>query len=259
MCSLFKWLLLFCVFTARAMDTVRIAADPNNLPFSNEKQEGFENKIAELIARELSVKIEYRWRAQRRGFFRETLKEGDCDLVLGVPTGFERALTTKPYYRAAYVLVYRKDRGIVLKSLDDPQLRSLRVGVQLIGDDGANTPPAHALAARNIVTNIVGFTVYGDYSEPNPPLRILDAVIEKRIDVALVWGPLAGYFAKRHGGALEIVPLGTEVEWLPMSFNISIGVKRSKKELRDKLNAVLERRRPEIEQILEEYGIPRVR
>ncbi|HKQ38743.1 MAG TPA: substrate-binding domain-containing protein [Verrucomicrobiae bacterium] len=258
MCFLFRCLLLWA-FTAGAADTLRIAADPNNLPFSNDKGEGFENKIAQVIARDLQMQIEYRWRAQRRGFFRETLKEGDCDLVLGVPTGFERALTTKPYYRASYVLVYRKDRGIALKSLDDPDLRTLPVGVQLIGDDGANTPPAHALAARNIVTNIVGFTVYGDYSQPNPPLRILDAVVNRQIDVAVVWGPPAGYFAKKHEGALEIVPLGadTRLEWLPMTFNISIGVKRSKKELRDKLNAVLERRRPEIEQILEEYGIPR--
>src|SRR5204863_6209239 len=161
----------------------------------------------------------------------------------------------------SYVLVYRKNSGLSVKSLDEPQLRSMRVGVQLIGDDGANTPPAHALAARNIVTNIVGFTVYGDYSQPNPPLRILEAVLEKQVDVAVVWGPLAGYFARKHDGALEIVPLGPDpqLEWLPMTFNISIGVKRSNKDLRDKLNAVLERRRPEIERILEEYGIPQVR
>ncbi|HTD88624.1 MAG TPA: quinoprotein dehydrogenase-associated putative ABC transporter substrate-binding protein, partial [Candidatus Binatia bacterium] len=107
MCFLFSCLLLLCAFAASAADTIRIAADPNNLPFSNDKGEGFENKIADLIARELNAQIEYRWRAQRRGFFRETLKEGDCDLVLGVPAGFERALTTRPYYRASYVLVYR--------------------------------------------------------------------------------------------------------------------------------------------------------
>src|SRR5256885_780200 len=191
--SLFFALAVAC-HASQSNAVLRIAADPNNLPFSNEKLEGFENKIAELIARDLNAGIEYRWRAQRRGFFRETLKEGDCDLVLGVPTGFERALTTKAYYRSSYAFVYRKDSGITVKSFDDPQLRTLRVGIQLIGDDGANTPPAHALAARNIVTNIVGFTVYGDYARQNPAAQIVDAVIEKNVDVAGIWGPLAGYF-----------------------------------------------------------------
>src|SRR5436190_17452190 len=146
---------------------LRIAADPNNLPFSNERLEGFENKIANLVARELKAEVQYLWRAQRRGFFRETLKTGDCDLVLGVPVGFQQALTTVPYYRSSYAFVYRRDSGLDLKSLDDPRLRALRIGVQLVGDDGANTPPAHALAIRGLVTNIVGYTLYGDYRQAN--------------------------------------------------------------------------------------------
>src|SRR4051794_21309122 len=153
---------------------LRIAADPNNLPFSNAKLEGFENKIAELIAHDLGAKIEYSWRAQRRGFFRETLKENKADLVLGAPADFERALTTQPYYRSSYVFVSRKDRGLNIRSFDDEALRTLRVGVQLIGDDGANPPPAHALARRGIITNVVGFMLYGDYSEENPPARIIE-------------------------------------------------------------------------------------
>ena len=263
MCFRFSLWFVFAI-ACQASQTnlvLRIAADPNNLPFSNEKLEGFENKIAELVARELNAQIEYQWHAQRRGFFRETLKEGDSDLVLGVPTGFERALTTKAYYRSSYAFVYRKDSGIAVKSFDDPQLRTLRVGIQLIGDDGANTPPAHALAARNIVTNIAGFTVYGDYAQANPAAQIVDAVIERKIDVAAVWGPLAGYFAKRQGNELEVVPVRGDPQSpsLPMSFNISMGVRRSNKELRDKLNDVIERRQPDIERILEEYGIPQVR
>src|SRR4051794_21074318 len=129
---------------------LRIAADPNNLPFSNERLEGYENKIAALIGRELHAEIQYTWRAQRRGFFRETLKAGDCDLVMGVPIGIERALTTKPYYRSSYVFVQKKAEGPVFESLEDPRLRRVKIGVQLIGDDGANTPPAHALASRGI-------------------------------------------------------------------------------------------------------------
>src|SRR5436190_18532685 len=184
--------------------TIRITADPNNLPFSNERREGFENKIAELIARELDANIEYSWRAQRRGFFRETLKENRCDLVLGVPAHFDMALTTTPYYRSSYVFVYRKDRKLNVRSLDDPALHELKVGVQMIGNDGRNTPPAHALANRGIINNVEGYTVYGDYAEENPPARIIDAVIKGDIDVAIVWGPLAGYFAKKSEVPLEV-------------------------------------------------------
>src|SRR4051794_12192091 len=122
---------------------LRVTADPNNLPFTNERREGFENKIAEVIARDLNADLKYTWRAQRRGFFRETLKADECDLVLGVPAGFERAMTTVPYYRSAYVFVSRKDRGLDVRSFDDPKLKALKVAVQLIGDDGVNTPPAH--------------------------------------------------------------------------------------------------------------------
>src|SRR5690348_4579607 len=123
---------------------LRIAADPNNLPFSNERREGFENKIAELIARELNADLQYVWRAQRRGFFRETLKEGNCDLVMGVPAQFEQALTTVPYYRSTYVFVSRTDKHLALRSLDDPVLHRLKIGAQLVGNDGVNTPPVHA-------------------------------------------------------------------------------------------------------------------
>src|SRR3954469_168427 len=133
---------------------LRISADPNNLPFTNERREGFENKIAELLAREMGAELHYAWRAQRRGFFRESLKGGECDLVLGVPAGFERALTTAPYYRSSYVFVSRKDRHLDVRTFDDPALRTLKIGVQLVGDDGVNPPPAHALAARGIIDNV---------------------------------------------------------------------------------------------------------
>src|SRR3954470_24124921 len=181
---------------------LRVTADPNNLPFSNERREGFENKIAELIAKELDAELQYSWRAQRRGFFRETLKENRADLVLGVPAHFDMALTTAPYYRSSYAFVYRKDRGLDLHSLDDPALKKLKIGVQMIGNDGCNTPPAHALANRGIINNVVDYTVYGDYTQENPPARIIDAVANGEIDVAIVWGPLGGYFAHK-----EQVPL----------------------------------------------------
>lgn len=238
---------------------LRIWADPNNLPFTNQKREGFENKIAELVAKELNADIEYTWHAQRRGFFRKSLKEGNADLILGVPLGFDMALTTMPYYRSTYVFVTRKDRALKVASLDDPLLRKVKVGVQLIGDDGANSPPAHALAQRGIIDNIVGFTVYGDYEEESPPSRIVTAVAKGEVDVAVVWGPLAGYFAKKQAVPIDLTPVTPEVDPpLRFIFAISMGVRKDDKELCEQLNQVIERRRTDIERILDEYGVPRI-
>jgi quinoprotein dehydrogenase-associated probable ABC transporter substrate-binding protein len=238
---------------------LRVAADPNNLPFSNDRGEGFENKLVDLIAHELGATVRYTWWAQRRGFFRSTLKEGDCDIVAGVPRGFDQALTTAPYYRSAYVLVYAKARQFSLHSLDDPELQRLTIGVQMVGDDFSNTPPAHALARRGIVANVRGYTLYGDYRQPNPPARIIDAVATGAIDVAVAWGPLAGYFARQHGKDLVIVPLPERdpVTELPLAFDICVGVRRSEKGLRDELNIILARKRTEIDTLLASYGVPR--
>ena len=134
--------------TGRSADALRVCADPNNLPFSNNRGEGFENRIAVLIARDLGTRVEYTWWAQRRGFVRNTLNAGSCDVILGVPTGYGMVRTTRPYYRSTYVFVTRRDRGLHISSLDDPALRTLRVGVHLIGDDYANSPAAHSLAPR---------------------------------------------------------------------------------------------------------------
>jgi mxaJ protein len=143
--------------SAHAADRVlRVCADPNNLPFSNRQGGGFENKIAEVLAKDLAARLEYTWWAQRRGFVRNTLRAGECDLLMGVPKGYELALTTMPYYRSGYVFVYRRADALHLVSLDDPVLRQLRVGVQMIGADFANTPPAHAISKRGIIGNVVG-------------------------------------------------------------------------------------------------------
>jgi mxaJ protein len=238
---------------------LRIAADPNNLPFSNDRLEGFENRIGELIADELGARVEWVWHAQRRGFFRETLKENNADVVLGVPEHFDLVLTTRPYYRSTYVFVTRADEQLDVQSLDDPQLRRLKIGVQMIGNDGMNTPPAHALANRGIIDNVIGYTVYGDYAQQNPPARVVDAVAEGEVPIAIVWGPLAGYFAKRESVPLTLRPVQPERDGaFPFTFAIAAGVRKGNTDLRDEINRVLESKRAEIEKILDEYNLPRL-
>ncbi len=237
---------------------LRVCADPNNLPFSNERREGFENRLADLVARDLGARVEYVWWAQRRGFIRNTLAAGECDVVFGVPSRFERVLPTAPYLRSSYVFVARDTISPPITSLDDPRLRTLRIGVHLIGDDYTNTPPAHALARRGIVRNVAGYTIYGDYREPNPPARIIEALGRGEIDVAIVWGPFAGYFAPRERVKLRITPVtpASDGPAIPFQFDISLGVRRGEDSLRSELDAVLIRRKKEIGALLAEFGVP---
>jgi mxaJ protein len=237
---------------------LRVAADPNNLPFSNDRGEGFENKIAQLIAEDLHANLQYQWHAQRRGFFRETLKQKNADLVMGVPAGFGMALTTDPYYASTYTFVFRRDRVHEIHSLDDPELRKIRIGVQLVGNDGVNTPPVHALSARGIVDNVVGYTLYGDYAQENPPARIVHAVANNDVDIALVWGPLAGYFVKREAVPLKIVALTPKIDssGFPFVFSIAMGVRKGDAALQRELNEILKRRKCDIDKILSAYGVP---
>jgi mxaJ protein len=239
---------------------LRVCADPNNLPFSNDRGQGFENKIAELLARDLGKKVEYTWWAQRRGFVRNTLKAGSCDVIIGVPTGLEMVLPTSPYYRSTYVFVTRSKDDIRVRSFDDPVLRRIRVGVQLIGDDGTNSPPAHALSNRGIIYNVKGYAVYGDYSQESPPSRIIEAVARGEIDLAIAWGPMAGYWASRSPVPLNLVPVQPQIDlpFLPFVFDIGMGVRRGDTTFRASLQSVLTRRRTEINRILDEYAVPQL-
>ena len=132
---------------------LRVCADPNNLPFSNERQEGFENRIAELVARDMKAELRYVWWAQRRGYIRNTLRAGLCDVFIGLPTGLDMVLVTRPYYRSTYAFVTKRS-GPHITSFDDARLKRLRVGVQIIGDDYANAPPAEALTHRGIASSV---------------------------------------------------------------------------------------------------------
>jgi quinoprotein dehydrogenase-associated probable ABC transporter substrate-binding protein len=243
---------------APAQRVLRVCSDPNNLPFSNERGEGFENRIAELVARDLDARLEYTWFAQRRGFVRNTLRAGDCDLIMGVPVQFELVAATRPYYRSTYVFVTREDRALDIRTFDDPVLRRLDIGVHVIGDDYTNPPPMHALSRRNIVQNVAGYSIFGDYSEPNPPARLIEAVANGEVDLAIVWGPFAGFFAQQQSIPLRIVPVAPEIDLpaLPFVFDIAMGIRRGEESFRGELERVLDRRQAEIDRILAEFGVP---
>jgi mxaJ protein len=239
---------------------LRVCADPNNLPYSNTRQEGFENAIASLVAGELGQAIQYVWQPQRRGFIRTTLKAGRCDVVMGVPAGYELVDTTQPYYTSGYVFVSRHDRHLGLRSFDDARLARLVVGIQITGEDYNNPPPARALAARHLVDHVRGFPVYGDYSEAAPQRAIVDAVADGRVDTAVVWGPVAGYFASRAATPLDLAPVTPVVDRfaVPFAFDIAMGVAKGNDALRARLNSVIARDGKEIRAILRRYGVPLV-
>src|SRR5215831_3288808 len=251
--------LYVCVSSlAQVPKQFRVCADPGNFPFSNRQLEGFENKIAALLAKELGTTPSYVWWGQRRGFIRNTmnasLESSRCDVVMGVPAGYDLVQPTKPYYRSTYVFVYPKGKGLQLKSLDDPILKKIKIGVHLFGDDYTNPPPVHELAKRGVVDNVVGFDTF--YSPTNPPNTIIDAVANGKVAAAIVWGPAAGYFAARQHVPLEMVPIPSAKTDLPFAFDMSLGVRKGDEALKAQLEHVLDRKQAEIRKILIDYGVP---
>ena len=207
----------------------------------------------------MGTTVQFSWRPQMRGFVRKGLKAGACNVYMGVPAGFGPLLTTKPYYRSTYVIVYRTKSRVRVRSLDDSALHSLKVGVHMIGDDYQNTPPAQALAARGIIDNVRGYPVVGDLSKPNPQDRNPPrARASRRSDVAIVWGPFAGYFAKHSPTPLTIVPVSPahDQSGQTFAFDIAMGVARGDTALARTLDSLLVRERPAIHRILSEYGVP---
>jgi mxaJ protein len=252
------WMLAIAAAGRMAAAPLRICADPNNLPYSNEQQQGFENRIAGLIAKDLGMDVTWFWFPQRGKFFEQTLNRGVCDAVMGVPSGMDDAATTRPYYRSGYVFVTRKDRHLTISSFDDPRLRTLKIGVHILGDQDDSLPPVHAFTSRGIVRNLVGFSIFGNLNEKNPPSDLIRAVEDGKVDVAVAWGPMAGYFARQSKVPLELtaVELDCEHPQLPFAFDIAIGVRVGNTELEQKLDGELMRRHAEIEQILRSYGVP---
>lgn len=249
----------FLVLPAIAQAGVlRVCSDPNNLPFSNRAGAGFEDRIAALVAHDLGDRLEYTYALQNDRFIKHTLNEHKCDVMMGVSVGMDDVATTRPYYASTYVFVSREKDALALASLTDPRLRTLRIGVHLIGDD--STPPALALGEEGIVNNISGFMIEGEFDKPNPPARLIEAVEDRKIDVAATWGPLAGYFAKHSTVPLSVTPMTGTAQFKPLIFQyaIAMGVRRTDLPLRDKLNTVIAHEEPQIRNILRAYGVPLV-
>jgi mxaJ protein len=205
-----------------------------------------------VIAADLGLPLSYFWWPHQRGLVRRTLNENQCDVLVGIPHDFDPVLTTKPYYRSTFVVVSRASAKLGISSLDDPALKRLRIGVHV------DTPPWAALGERGLMSNVKGYPLMFDYrlSEPSRrPTQLLEDVKEGALDVAIVWGPMAGWFAKKTGAALSIVPV-REGGRIPMSFDISMGVRRSDKALKARLEAALDHRAAEIKKILADYGVP---
>jgi mxaJ protein len=241
--------------------TITACADPNNLPFSNRAGQGFENKLAELIASDLDARLKYIWWAQRRGYVRNTLNERSCDFWPGIASNVEMVATSRPYYRSSYMFVTRQGANLKGLTLDDPRLKTLKIGVQMVGNDASNTPPAHALASRGIIANVRGYMLYGNYREPNPPAEVVKAVERGDVNVALVWGPLAGYFAGKSPVPLRlepVIPWFADQQW-PMQFDVSVGVQNENQKLLHEIDRTLVRRSGEIRHLLDAYHVPVVK
>ena len=237
---------------------LRVCADMDNLPFSNQKGEGYENKIAELIAKDWNSKLEYTWWPIRRGYYR-MLNGTYCDVIIESPSGVDQAGSTKPYYRSGYAFVSRKGSGFEdINSLADPRLKKLRIGVNLfVSTDGEHSPPEMALSRYGVIGNLRGYNT--SYDENIRPEDIINGVVNKDVDVAIVWGPMAGYFVKKASVPLVLTPIAAEKDsatGFPMQYDIGMAVRRHDKALRDSLQTLLDRRASDIQAILKGYGVP---
>jgi len=247
--------------TADASATLAVCADPGNLPYSSSKLDGFENRIASLLAADLHRTLRYAWAPQRRNFFSRTLLAGACDVVISVPASVPASLpaiaTTRPWFTSTYVAVTRAADNRHFAGFDDEWLKSARIGLQLITGGDANPPPAMALSRRGVTNNITGFSPW-DSAEDAPQEKIVDAVANKSIDVAMVWGPFGGYFAKPYGNALKLEAVTQDPGWpgLAFTFPMAAAVRKEDTALKDTLQAAFDRNAAKIAAILRDDNIP---
>jgi quinoprotein dehydrogenase-associated probable ABC transporter substrate-binding protein len=238
----------------KKLPALRVCADPGNMPLSDTNGEGYENKIMEVLAKAMDTKLEYFWRPyQERGLTTQTFDSGLCDVLLDVPTDFERILATTPIYRTTYVFAYRTDSGISIETLDDPKLKTLRVGV--FQQSGLR----QALAVHGVIDNLkIHVISYDADLEPeNQPWHQVQDVVDGKLDVAGVWGPFAGYLVKQ-GAPLTLVPVNRMEDQIQLEFDLALGVRRTDVVLKYMLDNALEKSKDEIAKILADYHVPLV-
>jgi len=248
-------LLLFSgLLIAGAQRPLRICADPDNLPFSNRAQQGFDQRVAELLARDLHRKPEFVWARSRRGFIREQFNKNACDVLLGVPAGMRGVAVTQPYYASSYVFVTPARQHLQIASFTDPNLRGRRIGLQILEEN--LSPPSIPLIRAGHAPQLVGFNSFG--ADEGSVIR---AVSDGKVGVAVVWGPVAGYFAARSRTPLTLTPVSPrrDISGTPFVYAIGMGVHQRDGALLDQLNRSIARHRPEIDRILASYHVPRVR
>jgi len=232
---------------AHAWD-MRVCSDPNRLPFSSESEPGFENRIADLLAEELGATVSYIWLPQTSDTTNDYLRTGECDVIMGVQDGDPGVISTLAYYRSPFVFLYRQDAGFEVNMFDDPDLQNLRIAVQ-----PSESPAGDALFRRGLLGQIVAVFDYG-------LTPIIEAVENKDVDVAVLWGPAAGYFAPMQEDPLVVAPVTPEFEppFIPMFVNITIGVRRGDEALRDDLDRAIASRWDDILAVLDEFNIPQL-
>jgi quinoprotein dehydrogenase-associated probable ABC transporter substrate-binding protein len=234
-------------------DTLRVCGDPGNMPFSERKEDGFENRIAAIIAEELKVKVRYYWLTQGPGFVRNTLGTGLCDVIMGSASGGELVQHTNPYYRSAYTLVTRKGELDGVMRLDDPRLKGKAIGV--IG----GTPPVNRMGELGLVSTMKAYAPYQlDPARKHQTIaaEVIADLAEKRIDAAILWGPAAGWLAKQSGVPMAVVPLLEEPDRPPLTFRIALGVRMEENDWKRTLNTILRKRRTDIETVLRDFDVP---
>ena len=231
--------------------SLRVCADPANLPFSNDKVQGFENKIADIVAAELKVPVEYVWFPQATGFIRNTLFAKRCDVVLGYAQGDELVLNTNAYYRSVYTLVYRKGGSLDgVDALSDPRLKDKRLGIV------AGTPPASTMAALGLIANAKPYPLMVDRRYDAPAERMIADIRSGEVDAGVLWGPIAGYLAARDGEKLTVVPLLKETVGPRLAYRITFGVRQGEDDWKRELNALIAKLQGRLDAVLLEYGVP---
>ncbi|WOJ91545.1 substrate-binding domain-containing protein [Methylocapsa polymorpha] len=230
---------------------LRVCADPRNLPFSNEAGEGFENKLAEFFAQKLGKTLAYSFYPGATGFVRNTLNAHRCDVVMGMPQGDDIVQGTNPYYRTAYALVSKKGSGLeAVETLEDPRLKDKRIGIV------AGTPPATNLAINSLLLNVKSYPLVVDTRHDAPTSDMIADLEQGRIDVAILWGPIAGYFAKKSEAGLKVTPLVKETTGPRLIYRIGMGVRHADQDWKRRLNRLIAESQGEIDRILDSYGVP---